>query len=237
MFLLLDIGNSRIKGALVSSSGQFSFFEGEEKTLEILTNQSIIIAIYFATGQNLLVEQALNKSGRLIKFDHTCPIPIKNGYRTPETLGPDRLASVCAAHAFHPSNPSLVIDLGTAITYDVIDSEGTYKGGAISPGLIMRTRALSDYTSRLPLIKIEQNPTYTGTDTYSSIASGVYFGVVAEINDRIAAYEKVYPRLKVILCGGNSDQFESKLKGTIFVRPNLVLEGLYEVLKYNATIL
>jgi type III pantothenate kinase len=148
----------------------------------------------------------------------------------------DRIAGVAGAWSRKPEFCSLVIDIGTAITYDLIDEKGRYHGGGISPGLALRCRALHSFTARLPLvdhnIALSSLP-LVGHDTVSSIRSGVLHGTAAEIDGMIARYKAENPGCLVWLTGGDAALFAGCLKSQIFAAPNLVLEGLNSILNCN----
>jgi type III pantothenate kinase len=169
-------------------------------------------------------------------LDYRLPVPVTNGYATPETLGMDRLAAVVGATALHPGRPCLVVDLGTCITYDLVDAAGYYHGGGISPGLRMRFRAMHTFTARLPLIEPEPHAALIGTSTRTAMQSGVVNGLVAELEGMMSRYGAQFPPLTTILCGGDALFFETQLKGIIFVVPELVLLGLNRILLYNVSL-
>ena len=161
------------------------------------------------------------------------PLPIRNRYATPKTLGVDRIAGVCGAHQKFPGTNSLVIDAGTCIKYDFLDKDGNYHGGAISPGLKMRFQAMNAFTARLPLVDIVENPALIGNTTETSLQSGAINGMIEEIQGMIRRYKQEFDGLQVILCGGDGRFFENKLKEPIFALPELVLSGLNSILIYN----
>jgi type III pantothenate kinase len=161
------------------------------------------------------------------------PLPIKNHYATPASLGVDRLSAVCGAKDIFPEKNCLVVDVGTCIKYDFIDAQNNYLGGGISPGLSMRFKALNTFTVKLPLVQPVDHSPLIGDSTESCIQSGVINGVLQEINGTIEEYQKKFDDLKVILCGGDTLFFENKLKGGIFAVPELVLRGLNSILIYN----
>lgn len=162
-------------------------------------------------------------------------LPVKVRYKTPETLGHDRLANACGAHVMFSSQTVLVVDMGTCIKYDVVTNDATYIGGAISPGLNMRYKALSRFTEKLPYLKYvtPEFPELTGQSTEGSIRSGVEQGILAEIDGICQQYLELYKDLKIILTGGDHNRFADKLKSPIFVAPNLTLKGLKAILDYN----
>src|SRR5690606_34521365 len=179
---------------------------------------------------------------KVFYFNHQLPIPITNGYATPETLGADRLAGVIGAKNIYPENPVLVIDAGTCITYDFIDKAGFYAGGSISPGLRMRFKAMNHFTGKLPEVEVDMNITgfksSYGKDTQESLISGVVNGLLFEVEGFIKKYNNQYLDLRVILCGGDSTFFDTRLKNSIFahqilLEPNLVMIGLNTVVNYQ----
>lgn len=170
---------------------------------------------------------------RLILLNSDTPAPVVNLYETPATLGPDRLAAVIGSRLIKPTGPNLVIDCGTCITYDILDAGDRYLGGAISPGMDLRFRSLNNFTSNLPLINFEEPDGLLGKNTKASILSGVIWGIVAEMEGVIARYREIFPGLSVFLSGGGAKYFDSKLRGAIFVEPDLVLYGLNKILRFN----
>jgi type III pantothenate kinase len=160
-------------------------------------------------------------------------VPVKNNYSTPHTLGMDRLAGVVGAFQLYPGTNCLVVDAGTTITCDFLDEEGHYQGGSITPGIDMRFKSLSEYTDKLPLVESDwDSPPFIGNNTEGSIRSGVLNGVVSEIEGIIRRYDHKFSNLKVIICGGDAQYFESRLKDSIFA-PHLVLIGLNSILMYH----
>jgi type III pantothenate kinase len=170
-----------------------------------------------------------------IRLSAEVKLPIQLKYKSPQTLGMDRLAAVVAANSLFPNTNLLVIDAGSCITYDFIDANANYLGGGISPGLTMRFKALHTFTGRLPLIdwKLNDQTDLIGIDTESSIVSGVVHGFRNEIEGTIAHYQKRYNDVKVIATGGDVKGFEFLTKKSIFANPNLVLIGLNELLRHN----
>ena len=170
---------------------------------------------------------------RYIVLTHETPLPIVNLYKTPETLGKDRLAAVVGAAGLKPDTDLLVIDAGTAITYDFIDASGVYHGGNIAPGLELRLKSLHENTQKLPWVDIQGEIDFLGNDTPSAMQSGALYGVVFEIDGYIERLMLKYPKLSVFLTGGSSNYFENKLKYRIFANKNLVFIGLNRIIQYN----
>jgi type III pantothenate kinase len=179
------------------------------------------------------IEKILSKSGKFILLNAQTPLPIRNLYQTPETLGKDRIAAVTGAWSMFPGKNTLAIDAGTCITYDLITSNGEYLGGAISPGIRMRFQAMHTFTGKLPLVEPEDFDELIGRSTRESLLSGVYNGVMAEISELIRLYRKKFDDLTVILTGGDHVFLHNKLKISIFAVPELVLIGLNEIFDYN----
>lgn len=166
---------------------------------------------------------------------HT-PVPITNSYKTPQTLGVDRLAAVVAANGLQPGRDVLVIDAGTCITYDFIDAGGTYRGGNISPGVNMRLRALHEFTDKLPPVSPNGETPLWGDTTETAIRSGVIRGIGLEVEGYIRNIKEEYPSLLVFLTGGDGETLERNERNTVFVDNNLVLKGLNRILNYNDTL-
>ena len=172
-------------------------------------------------------------TGKKFSLSYELPLPIKILYATPQTLGVDRIAAVCGAIGIFPNHPCLVIDAGTCINYEFIDDKENYHGGGISPGIAMRFEAMHTFTSRLPLVNPTQDAPLIGDSTETCMQSGVINGMRAEMEGIIQQYLDSYPGTRVIFCGGDASFFENHVKHSIFVEPDLVLQGLNGILKYN----
>ena len=170
---------------------------------------------------------------QFVELDSGTPLPIENCYQTKDTLGNDRLAAAVGAFDLHPNVNTLVIDAGTAITYDLINEKNQYLGGSISPGVEMRFRALHHFTNRLPLVYGSNKNKLYGATTEEAIRSGVQNGVVFEVDKAIDTFKEFYNNLKVIITGGNAEFFDKKLKNSFFVNFNLIAIGLNRILEYN----
>lgn len=170
---------------------------------------------------------------KMIVLDHRTPLPIKLAYRTPETLGRDRIAACAGAWHLYPNIPVVVMDLGTAITIDFISADGEYPGGNISPGMNTRFRALRAFTAKLPLVEGDPSFPPYGTDTRSAIASGVQQGIAYELNGYVEDFMTRFPDCRFIITGGDAPFFLTQLKGPVLYIPELVLKGLNCILEYN----
>lgn len=241
MNLAIDIGNTRVKVAVFDDdklAHTQAYEKFEEKDWKFLFKRfqienSILSAVStYEDG----ITSFLSTNSKLIVLDTKTPLPIKNLYKTPLTLGKDRIAAVAGAVALFPKENALVLDVGTAITHEFITAAGEYLGGGISPGIRLRFKALNAYTSHLPLIEPKQIDYLTGRSTKESILSGVMNGVRFEIEGIIKEYAEKYGNLNVLLTGGDAPAFETTLKSKIFAAPNLVLTGLNKILQHNASL-
>ncbi len=241
MNLVIDIGNSRSKVYLFKSDEtmasyviDLAIFPVVKKLLE--ENQDIRKAIISSTRDyddhlRILLDQLPEGWTELTSETE---LPIINKYKTPRTLGKDRLAAVVGAHSMFPDKNVLVIDAGTAVTFDFINERGEYLGGSISPGLEMRFKALHHFTGKLPLLNPRYEYEFPGDTTEEAIVSGVEQGMMFEIEAYIAHFKKNYKNLEVIFTGGDANFFDSKLKNSFFVCSNLVAFGLNRILNHNA---
>ncbi|MBQ3635307.1 MAG: type III pantothenate kinase [Bacteroidales bacterium] len=240
--LVIDIGNTKSKLA-ISEDGRLI----SEVTLqdhETTVREALRMA-HVGEVDGCMVSSVTDGSTKMVKrmragglwtsmLKHEMRLPFQIGYATPQTLGTDRIAAVAGVVASFGLCDALVIDAGTAITYDFLTADGLFLGGAIAPGIGMRFRALHAFTSRLPLCDAgDDTGEIYGTDTRGAIAAGVMTGLRAETATYVAKARERNPQTKVILTGGDCKFFELSPKDTIFVRPNLVLEGLAHIASMN----
>jgi type III pantothenate kinase len=234
LHIAIDLGNSFakmgtfIKTELVDDYITVPYESLAEKVNQINASQVIISS----------VNQQLNQLSTQIKaplliLDHNTPIPIINKYVTPQTLGRDRLAAVIGAFTIESNVNTLVIDVGTCITYDFLNENNEYLGGSISPGIVLKYKALHNFTANLPLVDEWQANDLIGNSTVSAIASGVINGTIAEIEEIIRMYNDKFSHLRIIMCGGGAKELQSKLKIRTKLVPDLVLKGLIRILEYN----
>jgi type III pantothenate kinase len=167
------------------------------------------------------------------QFSSATSIPVKNLYQTPKTLGNDRLANAIAGSFLFPGKNVLIIDAGTCIKYDFVNSKKEYLGGSISPGMEMRFKALHHYTGKLPLVKPENVKEFTGRSTVTAIQTGVMIGIAEEIKGFIQLYRKKNKSFKIILTGGDASCFAGELNLSIFAAADLVNIGLNEIIRFN----
>lgn len=237
MNLVIDFGNTSIKAAIFDDWQQIAHFNPiSQIELLRLANDNPQYNILLSSVSNAATHfiNLIDNKQRLSVLQATTPVPIVNLYGTPATLGVDRLAAVVGAQYLYPEKDCLVIDAGTCITYDLVDAQGQYHGGSISPGLHMRFKALHNFTAKLPLISETNMPGLIGKNTQEAITTGVVGGLIGEIEWFINAYSEKFDGLHVLMCGGDAKFFETKIKGHIFALPELVLTGLNRILLYNA---
>ncbi|MCF8368412.1 MAG: type III pantothenate kinase [Bacteroidales bacterium] len=246
LLLVIDQGNTLTKLALfkgeeildIKLTKEFSITQMKEiiREFEVEFNEgsplsnAIISSVKGNIGE---ITKSLKPIKNLLVMDSSIPLPIINNYKTPETLGLDRIAAVIAATKIFKNSDLLIIEAGTCITYDFITADQIYWGGAISPGAHMRLKALNTFTGKLPLIEMEEGFGLIGNTTKGSILSGVKNGIIAEINGITDRYLKEYPEIKFILSGGEANYFDKYLKNNIFAVSNLVLKGLKDIFIYN----
>ncbi len=239
--MIIDIGNTRIKASVFDQNSSIFETAFDANSIESISHifseyPQINQAIISPTGKEIagltdLLERHIEK---VVLFSQKTPVPFVSEYETPETIGLDRLAAVAGALDMFPNKNILIIDAGTAITYDIVNRNGIHLGGNISPGVSMRAKALHDYTERLPLVPLEGKTSLFGKNTHDAITNGILNGLVYEIDSTISQSASIYEDLTILLTGGDLEFFEIKLKKTIFVVSNLVSKGLNIILNYNA---
>ncbi len=236
--IAIDRGNSYIKLGVFKDNDLITFenidynFDIIKKLLDKFNPDNLIISSVVSDNYNLT--DFLNKKvNKIIFLDHTTPLPVVNHYKTPETLGKDRLAAVVGAQFLFPEENILIIDAGTAITYDLLLNGIDYIGGDISPGINMRIKALNQFTSRLPLVNKSNDICFPGKNTIEAISSGTYNGMIFEIEGYRTVCNNKYGSVKTIITGGDALFFEKNLKKPIFADQNLVLKGLNRIMEYN----
>lgn len=241
MNLIFDIGNTSTKVAL---------FDRNKKLLSLRTKQyswdrllkifspytpEIDKAIVCTVRDipDFIVDLATLHIPYVHVLSNKSRIPFKIDYETPETLGPDRIAAIAGASLLFPGKKVLIIDAGSAVTYDYLSGK-TFRGGNISPGLSMRFKALHKFTGRLPMGSTTQKITSPGKSTFEAITAGVIKGLIYEINEYIRTFEKSHSEFVVILTGGDSGYLKDKISYQVKYMPDIVIDGLNYILDYNA---
>lgn len=240
MNLIIDVGNSFLKlavfddGKLVdkktTSEKDFaSQFEELFKAFPKL-DFAIVSSVGNFSKENL---SFLKKKMKVHNLSHASKLPFVNKYETPKTLGVDRIALVSAAAFQFPNKNVLIIDTGSCITYDFLNAKNEYLGGAISPGISMRYKAMNTFTANLPLLDKKNPEKFIGNSTQSSINVGVVNGVIHEIEGFISMYKAEFSDLTTILTGGDTHFLLDSIKNDIFANSNFLLEGLNHILEIN----
>jgi len=240
MKLIIDAGNTTVKIAVFEERRLLNkqsfelhvFFDQLEKTFKKYPKiKSAIVSSVSKIDIEKLSKKL--KKVELTLLSYKTKVPFVNLYKTPQTLGVDRIALVAAAVSKFPKRNRLIIDAGSCITYDFVNSEEEYQGGAIGLGLQMRYKSLHQFTANLPYLNPEHVNSFAGNSTENAIHAGVSLTMKMEILGVIDHFSNKYPRLIVILTGGDADFLSKRLKNGIFVLPNFLIEGLSHILDYN----
>lgn len=249
MRLTVDMGNTAVK-IVVFDEDRIVYRHRTEAWNDTLAAelvagyrpQSAIVSSTRSLGDEVVasIDRAIREAGYeapVVRLTGLTPTPLRNLYATPETLGPDRLAAAVGGAALFPEQNLLIVDFGTAITYDLVSSRGEYLGGNIAPGMDMRYQSLHRSAAFLPL---EEGDTEgrrgekIGKKTADAIKLGVIDGICYETEGYIQNWESCYKKLTTIFTGGDAKCFEKKIKNTIFAELDLVSIGLNKILEYNA---
>ncbi len=236
MILLADFGNTRVKMAVPLDGEMQVVYSGPvvlDGMMESVARYGIEGGMWCAvcTVPETVTQWMLSLG--MVRLTHKTAIPIRNAYLTPQTLGMDRIAAAVGAWSMKPGNNILVVDAGTAITLDLISSDGVYRGGNIAPGINLRLRALHEYTGALPLVGADGDTPAFGYNTQTAVRSGVVQGVRNELLGYIESLKLEYPSLLIFLTGGDTDFFDIRGKKTIFAVSDLVFRGMARILELN----
>jgi type III pantothenate kinase len=231
--IVIDIGNTRIKWGI--------FHDDQLIDKGIINHESEIPKLVSGYNKGIISSvKDFDASGipsSFLQLSSETPLPIQLNYNTPTTLGLDRIAAAVGAATEFENQGSLIVDLGTCVTYDWVSELSVFKGGAIAPGLRMRLKAMHKMTGKLPdlELRIADDPVFPGLSTAESMKTGALWGIIHEINGYISLLKEEYDNLNVILTGGDASFFESRIKAPIFVRPEIILSGLNRIVLYNET--
>ena len=234
--LAVDIGNTQIKTGLFDTH---LLLEADNfKTLSDLKESKLWLRADYIIISNVNHHGEIeNTDNKVFYLTHETSLPIKMNYKTPETLGMDRIAGIVGAWNRFVGNNVLVIDVGTCITYDLILADGVFEGGVIAPGVEMRAKAMHTFTGKLPLVAIQEMP-YTdppGKSTSECLFHGAFTATLMEMQKMIEFFSEKHKNTVIVLCGGGAEMFVSKLKVHIFAAPEIVLVGLNTILQYNVS--
>ena len=236
--LCFDFGNTRLKVAVFNNNQLAEEIVLKDDAAETITGivqstgaQNAILSSVI--NHNPAVEEVLQQHTRFHKLSHHTKLNFTTPVGKPETIGTDRLALMAAAAHFFPGHNTLVIALGSCITYNFLNQYHQFLGGAISPAMEMRFRSMHEYTAKLPLVSQDWNFPLIGYDTKTNLQSGVIVGIISEIEGFIGKYEQKFGNFNVVLTGGNSAYFASQLKYKIFADHNFLFKGLYALSETN----
>ncbi len=239
--LLIDIGNTVSKIALYQQGDYRLVWRSQKLSINdinVLENEYSIerVALSSVGGVDLEVLEYLRSKyqARFLDFNWQTPIPIQNNYRSPQTLGADRLLAAVAASAKFAHCNILVIDCGSAITIDLLTLDNGFEGGSISAGVPLRLKALNQLTHNLPLVELSQLSNHIGRTTQEAIEIGVLKGILYEIEGYIRHYVECFPDLKIVFTGGDAQLFTEHLTTEHYYSELLVFEGLKIIMDYNA---
>jgi type III pantothenate kinase len=239
MNLIVDVGNTSTKLAVFDGLKKVSLSRLNDLNcleLEKILSSGKIKKAIISTVKSIppfVSDMLFHKIKFVHTLSHNSKLPFKIEYETPESLGTDRIAVVAGAFGMFKESEILIIDAGTAITFDFL-SGNSYKGGNISPGISMRFKALNQFTDKLPLITPSENYSFPGRNTTDAITAGVISGVSYEINEYIRTFEKKHTRSVVLITGGDGGYIKDKLEYQVTYIPDLVIDGLNNILEYNA---
>ncbi len=236
--LCFDFGNTRLKCAVFSDDSieRIVVLDGDDRSVaqklvdEYRPDKAILSSVIShnpAFGEVLSAQTRFHELSHLTRANFTSPVG------KPETIGADRLALAAAAVHFYPGRNNLVIGLGTCITYNFINQGHEFLGGAISPGMEMRFKAMQVFTAKLPLVTADWNFPLIGYDTKTNLQSGAIAGMTFEIDGFIEAYSAKYGNFNVVLTGGDASYFAKHLKNRIFADSNFLFKGLYALSEVN----
>ncbi|MBQ0079956.1 MAG: type III pantothenate kinase [Alistipes sp.] len=242
MNLVVDIGNSRVKVAVID--GDDVIFDCVFDSICIETIEDIIsrydvrkLIVCSVRRDTRSTFLSLKKKVETYLFlDYKTPLPIQIRYQTYETLGMDRVAMAVGASSLYEVRSAILVDMGTAMTIDIL-LDGCFMGGNISPGVEMRLKSLHEYTSMLPKVDAELQEDDSlpwGTSTQDAILKGVMHGIASEIEGMRDKLKAVAGDIPVILAGGGAKLFVNRIKNAIFADANIVCVGLNKILEFNA---
>jgi len=232
---IIDAGNSFVKIATIKNEKIDAVERISVLELNVLKSKikGKTVILSSVSNENIR-DEIYNHAIILFELNKTVSLPFKSNYQTPETWGMDRACNVCGALSKEINTPILILDIGTCIKFDFIDEHKIYGGGSIGPGINLRFQSLHSGTARLPLITSDFTFGLIGNSTKDSLMNGVMTGIFCEINGMIALYEQQFEKLTVILTGGDLNYFDFPKKSNIFAEPNLTIEGLYQLYKFQA---
>lgn len=237
MYLCIDQGNSSTKAGIFDAEGLLikkEVFKDAhlQRINELVVEYQITHVIISTTGKSDWDIDKI-KADTVIELDQHTPLPITILYATPGTLGHDRIAAACATYSLYPNRNCLIVDAGTCITMDLVLAKGIFIGGNIAPGIVMRLEAMHEKTARLPKATPVFPELTFGDSTLHALQNGACLGAVMEIEGILNRAKEAYGDVLVVITGGDAALLATKLECQIFVEPELVIQGLFQILSFN----
>ena len=236
--LCFDFGNTRKKVAVFNKNEMtkaIGLDDDATTTIQSLIDlykphKSILSSV---VDHNAAIEKILADKTKFHKLNHLTKLPFTTPVGKPETIGADRLALCAAAVHYYPDKHNLVIGMGSCVTYNFINKYHEFLGGAISPGMEMRLKAMHHFTAKLPLVKADSNVPLIGYDTTTNLLTGAVLGLAKEMDGFVDAYKEKFGNFNVLLTGGDLVHLAYHLKNKIFADPDLIFKGLYAISELN----
>jgi len=236
--LCFDFGNTRKKVAVFNGDQMHKVVVLENDSAEAIQSlideykprKSILSSVI---EHNAAIEELLTTQTKFHKLSHLTKLAFTTPVGKPETIGADRLALSAAAVHYYPKKHNLVIGMGTCVTYNFINKYHEFLGGAISPGMEMRLKAMHHFTAKLPLVQADSNVPLIGYDTTTNLLTGAVLGLAKEMDGFVEAYKEKFGNFNVLLTGGDLVHLASHLKNKIFADPDLIFKGLYAISEVN----
>lgn len=236
--LCFDFGNTRKKAAVFDNAEIIKIIFPDDDSTETIQElvdtyhpgKSILSSVI---DHNPAMEELLAAKTKFHKLNHLSRLAFTTPVSKPQTIGPDRLALAAAAVHFYPEQHNLVIGMGSCVTYNFINKYHEFLGGAISPGLEMRLKAMHQFTAKLPYVDADSNVPLIGYDTQTNLLAGAVLGLAKEMDGFIDSYKEKFGNFNVLLTGGDLVYLASHLKNKIFANPDLIFKGLYAISEVN----
>ena len=236
--LCIDFGNTRLKAAVFHDHSFIEEINIESDSIERISSllekyNPVKTILSSVINHNPEIEILLASKTLFHKLSNQSKLNFHIAVSKPDSIGPDRLALIAAACHIYPNKNNLIIGLGSCITYNFVNQQHLFIGGAISPGMDLRFKSMHDYTAKLPLVQSDPNFPFIGYDTKTNLQSGVIFGIASEIDGFIEKYSEKYGNFNVVLTGGDAPYFASQLKNKIFADVYFLFKGLYALSELN----
>lgn len=232
---ILDAGNTRLKLAYFENNTLIEVLSFDNRTMFLNSLNTIQKIVVSSVIDDFFLKELEQKVSDIFQIHTELILPFELVYKTPETLGIDRICNVAAINSFKSNGNRLCVDIGTCTKFDFLDENQSYLGGSISPGLNLRYKALNSFTAKLPLLEPTASVDLIGDSTTTAIQSGVQNGMRAELNCLISQYQQKYDDLTIFITGGDAHYFDFEQKNNIFADENLTIKGIFELYKLNAT--